>query len=72
VVEVYGNGALQLAASPLAAHAERVETSGETVFFYTRHARTLLQALEARPAHAAPAGQPGRFVPQADGTPNSR
>jgi len=49
VVEVYGNGALQLAASPLAAHAERVETSGETVFFYTRHARTLLQALEGHP-----------------------
>ena len=37
------------AASPLAAHAQRVETSGETVFFYTRHARALLQALEAHP-----------------------
>ena len=49
VVEVYGNGALQLAASPLAAHAQRVETSGETVFFYTRHARDLLLALEAHP-----------------------
>ncbi len=49
VVEVYGNGALQLAASPLAAHAQRVETSGETVFFYTRHARALLLALEAHP-----------------------
>ena len=49
VVEVYGNGALQLAASPLAAHAQRVETSGETVFFYTRHARALLQALDAYP-----------------------
>ena len=49
VVEVYGNGALALAASPLAAHAQRVETSGETVFFYTRHARALLQALEAHP-----------------------
>ena len=49
VVEVYGNGALQLATSPLAAHAQRVETSGETVFFYTRHARALLQALEAHP-----------------------
>ena len=49
VVEVYGNGAVQLAASPLAAHAERVETSGETVFFYTRHARALLQALEGHP-----------------------
>jgi len=49
VVEVYGNGALALATSPLAAHAERVETSGETVFFYTRQARALLQALEAHP-----------------------
>lgn len=49
VVEVYGNGALQLAASPLAAHAERVETSGETVFFYTRAARALLLALEEHP-----------------------
>ncbi|MBS0403496.1 MAG: ATP-binding cassette domain-containing protein [Proteobacteria bacterium] len=49
VVEVYGNGAVQLAASPLAAHAERVETSGETVFFYTRQARALLQALEGHP-----------------------
>ena len=49
VVEVYGNGAVQLAASPLVAHAERVETSGETVFFYTRQARALLQALEGHP-----------------------
>ena len=49
VVEVYGNGALPLAQSDLTAHAERVETSGETVFFYTRHARPLLQALEAHP-----------------------
>ena len=49
VVEVYGSGALSLATSPLAEHAERVETSGETVFFYTRQARPLLQALEAQP-----------------------
>ena len=49
VVEVYGQGALQLAHAPLAAHAQRVETSGETVFFYTRHARALLQALEGHP-----------------------
>ncbi len=49
VVEVYGNGALQLAHAPLAAHAQRVETSGETVFFYTRQARALLLALEAHP-----------------------
>ena len=49
VVEVYGQGALALADSQLAAHTERVEKSGETVFFYTRHARPLLQALEAHP-----------------------
>jgi len=49
VVEVYGNGALALAESPLAHHAARVERSGETVFFYTSHARPLLQALEAHP-----------------------
>ena len=49
VVEVYGQGALALADSQLAAHTERVEKSGETVFFYTRHARPLMQALEAHP-----------------------
>ena len=49
VVELYGSGALALARSPLADHAERVETSGETVFFYTRHAHALLRALEAYP-----------------------
>jgi lipooligosaccharide transport system ATP-binding protein len=45
VVEVYGNGALGLAQSPLAAFAARVEVSGETVFFYTQDARGLLAAL---------------------------
>ncbi|MGB3068955.1 MAG: ATP-binding cassette domain-containing protein [Ottowia sp.] len=49
VVEVYGQGALALAESPLSQHAARVERSGETVFFYTSHARPLLQALEAHP-----------------------
>ncbi len=49
VVEVYGAGALTLVDSPLKAHAERVEVSGETVFFYTHHARPLLLALEAWP-----------------------
>ncbi len=49
VVEVYGQGALQLFQAPLARHAARVERSGETVFFYTRNARPLLQALEAHP-----------------------
>ncbi|MFZ1500961.1 MAG: nodulation factor ABC transporter ATP-binding protein NodI, partial [Giesbergeria sp.] len=34
----------------LAPLAERVEASGETVFFYTRDAHPLLDALLARPA----------------------
>lgn len=45
VVEVYGNGALALAQSPLKDLAARVEVSGETVFFYTQDARRLLDAL---------------------------
>jgi lipooligosaccharide transport system ATP-binding protein len=45
VVEVYGNGALTLAQSPLKEFAARVEVSGETVFFYTQDARGLLAAL---------------------------
>jgi lipooligosaccharide transport system ATP-binding protein len=49
VVEVYGNGALALAQdeahAPLRALAARVEVSGETVFFYTREAKPLLDAL---------------------------
>ena len=45
VVEVYGNNALQLVHSPVAVMAQRVETSGETVFFYTHQAAALLQAL---------------------------
>ena len=49
VVEVYGPGAQALAASPLAAHAERVEHSGDTLFFYTRQARALLEALPDDP-----------------------
>jgi lipooligosaccharide transport system ATP-binding protein len=49
VVEVYGVGALALAASPLKAHAARVEVSGETLFFYTDSARPLLAALDAYP-----------------------
>ncbi len=46
VVEVYGDGAAQAAA----AHgtlADRVETSGETVFFYLREPKRLLDALAA-------------------------
>ena len=47
VVEVFGSGALALASSPLQALAQRTETSGETVFFYTHDAAPLLQALNA-------------------------
>ncbi len=49
VVEVYGQGALALAESPVRQHASRVEVSGETVFFYTANAAVLLQALGAYP-----------------------
>ena len=49
VVEVYGAGALALVDSALKSLAARVEVSGETVFFYTRDAKPLLQALEAYP-----------------------
>lgn len=45
VVEVYGQDALALVHSPLAELAQRTETSGETVFFYTTDAAPLLQAL---------------------------
>ncbi|MGJ7485942.1 ATP-binding cassette domain-containing protein [Variovorax sp. LT2P21] len=49
VVEVYGNGALELAGAPdLAPLAARIEVSGETVFFYTQDARRLLDALTQR------------------------
>lgn len=48
VVEVFGVGALALAQdTALRALAARVESSGETVFFYTQDARPLLQALDA-------------------------
>ena len=45
VVEVYGQDALALVDSPLVQLAQRTETSGETVFFYTADAAPLLQAL---------------------------
>jgi len=48
VVEVYGEGAAATARSH-AALAERVETSGETVFFYLRDARALLRVLSQEP-----------------------
>ena len=58
VVEVFGqyqgggaaqSSALDLQHSALAQHAARVEVSGETVFFYTRDAAPLMQALNAYP-----------------------
>lgn len=49
VIEVFGVGALALATSPLAALAGRVEVSGETVFFYTREAKALLEGLSQYP-----------------------
>ena len=50
VVEVYGAGALALAHdATLQALAARTEVSGETVFFYTRAARPLLDALLQHP-----------------------
>lgn len=45
VVEVYGGDAQALSTGPLRALASRVEVSGETVFFYTRDAAPLMQAL---------------------------
>jgi lipooligosaccharide transport system ATP-binding protein len=44
VVEVYGDGAAETA-SAHASLADRVETSGETVFFYLRDPKPLLDAL---------------------------
>jgi len=44
VVEVYGDGAKSIAQAH-GALAQRVETSGETVFFYLREPRPLLQVL---------------------------
>jgi lipooligosaccharide transport system ATP-binding protein len=53
VVEVYGPGATALARqddhSALRALAARVEVSGDTVFFYTERALTLLSALSTHP-----------------------
>ena len=49
VIEVYGAGALALVDSPLKALAERIEVSGETLFFYTNDARRLLAALNDYP-----------------------
>ncbi|MFM8609650.1 MAG: ATP-binding cassette domain-containing protein [Burkholderiaceae bacterium] len=50
VVELYGDGALALAHDAcLTPLAQRIEVSGETVFFYTAHAKPLLDALQAWP-----------------------
>ena len=45
VVEVYGQGAVELMDSPLRSLTARTELSGETVFFYTQDARPLIDAL---------------------------
>lgn len=54
VVEVYGPGATALAHDAAHSHlrtlATRVETSGETVFFYTAQAQPLLAALDGHGA----------------------
>jgi lipooligosaccharide transport system ATP-binding protein len=51
VVEVYGRDAQQLIddGSGLRALAQRIERSGDTVFFYTHDARPLLAALADQP-----------------------
>ena len=50
VVEVYGTGAAELAQDPeLTRLAARTEISGETVFFYTRDAKALTDALHRHP-----------------------
>ena len=41
--------ALPISHGPLRAQAQRVEVSGDTVFFYTQTAQSLLQALVAYP-----------------------
>ena len=48
VIEVYGEGA-RAAMQSHGARAERVETSGETVFFYLREPRALLRELARQP-----------------------
>ena len=49
VIEVYGAGALAMQHAPLAQLAQRVEISGETLFFYTHNAKPMLEALQAYP-----------------------
>jgi lipooligosaccharide transport system ATP-binding protein len=49
VVEVYGGDTQSLAHGELSAQAQRVEVSGDTVFFYTQTAQALLQSLSAYP-----------------------
>ncbi|NBW54104.1 MAG: ATP-binding cassette domain-containing protein [Betaproteobacteria bacterium] len=49
VVEVFGGNPQDIADSAARQHAQRVEVSGDTVFFYTDAATPLLQALGATP-----------------------
>jgi lipooligosaccharide transport system ATP-binding protein len=49
VVEVYGPGAVALATAPIRSRADRAEVVGDTVFFYTHHAASLLLELARQP-----------------------
>jgi lipooligosaccharide transport system ATP-binding protein len=49
VVEVFGGDPQALANGALRSQAQRIEVSGDTVFFYTQTASSLLQALAAYP-----------------------
>ncbi len=50
VVEVYGPGAQQLMSAPIRSRADRAELVGDTVFFYTHHAASLLLELSRQPS----------------------
>ena len=50
VVEVYGPGAQQLMSAPIRSRADRAELVGDTVFFYTHHAASLLLELARQPS----------------------
>ncbi len=50
VVEVYGPGAQQLITAPIRSRADRAELVGDTVFFYTHHAASLLLELARQPS----------------------
>ena len=68
VVEVFGEQAAAWAQDHAAQHAQRFEVSGESVFCYVNDAQPLLHGIAAASGTAlpAPAGQPGRCVPETD------